>query len=81
MEVLLIDIGALAVFLGYVAIIYWRGIAHDAGSARRAPGELGGGRASRPAAGEISQLDCASARARSARSSVGIAQRSSQLMQ
>jgi hypothetical protein len=68
MEVLLIDIGALAAFLAYVAIVYWHGISHDPDSAR-------------PAAGPASQLDCASARARSARSSVGIAQRWSQLLQ
>jgi hypothetical protein len=30
MEVLLIDVGALAVFLGYVAIVYWHGISHEA---------------------------------------------------
>ena len=26
MEVLLIDIGALALFLGYTALVYWRGV-------------------------------------------------------
>jgi hypothetical protein len=30
MEVLLIDIGALAMFLGYVAIVYWHGVSCDA---------------------------------------------------
>jgi len=30
MEVLLIDIGALATFLAYMAIVYWRGVSHDA---------------------------------------------------
>jgi hypothetical protein len=29
MEILLIDIGALAVFLGYMAIVYWHGITHE----------------------------------------------------
>ena len=29
MEVLLIDIGALAVFLGYIAIVYWHGVSHE----------------------------------------------------
>jgi len=27
-EILLIDIGALAVFLGYVATVYWHGVSH-----------------------------------------------------
>lgn len=30
MEILLIDIGALAVFLGYMAVVYWHGISHEA---------------------------------------------------
>jgi hypothetical protein len=30
MEILLIDVGALAVFLGYVAIVYWHAVAHEA---------------------------------------------------
>ena len=30
METLLIDIGALAVFLGYMAIVYWHGVSHEA---------------------------------------------------
>lgn len=30
MEALLIDIGALAVFLSVVAIAYWRGVSHEA---------------------------------------------------
>jgi hypothetical protein len=81
MEVLLIDIGALAAFLGYVAIVYWHGISHDSHTARRARSGLGRPRASWPAAAGGSQPECASARARSARSSVGIAQRSSQLLQ
>jgi len=29
MEVLLIDIGALAVFLGYMAVVYWHGVSHE----------------------------------------------------
>jgi hypothetical protein len=81
MEVLLIDIGALAAFLGYVAIVYWHGVSHGPSTARRAHSGIGSGRARCPAAAEVSQLDCASARAMSARSSVGIAQRSSQPMQ
>lgn len=81
MEVLLIDIGALAAFLGYAAIVYWHGISHDQRTARRGRTGLGRSRASWVAATEVSQLECASARARSARSSVGIAQRSSQLLQ
>ena len=28
MEILLIDMGALAVFLGYMAIVYWHGVSH-----------------------------------------------------
>jgi hypothetical protein len=81
MEVLLIDIGALAAFLAYVAILYWHGISHDPRPTRRGRTGLKRPRASWPAAAEVSQLECASARARSARSSVGIAQRSSQLLQ
>ena len=30
MEILLIDVGALAVFLGYVATVYWHGVNHQA---------------------------------------------------
>jgi hypothetical protein len=30
METLLIDIGALGVFLGYMAIVYWHGVSHEA---------------------------------------------------
>jgi hypothetical protein len=29
MEILLIDIGALAVFLGYIAIVYWHAVSHE----------------------------------------------------
>jgi len=29
MEVLVIDMGALAMFLAYVAIVYWHGVSHD----------------------------------------------------
>jgi hypothetical protein len=35
MEVLLIDIGALAMFLGYMALVYWHGMTHDAPPATR----------------------------------------------
>ena len=67
MEVLLVDLGALAVFLGYVAIVYWHGISHDPPAPRRERTERGSVRASWPAAEQVNQLDCASARARSAR--------------
>jgi len=30
MEVFLIDMGALAMFLAYIAIVYWRGVSHEA---------------------------------------------------
>jgi hypothetical protein len=30
MEVLLIDMGALAMFLAYMAIVYWHGVSHEA---------------------------------------------------
>jgi hypothetical protein len=30
MEALLIDIGALAMFLGLMAIVYWHGVSHEA---------------------------------------------------
>ncbi|MGN6452913.1 MAG: hypothetical protein ACTHL7_07600 [Steroidobacteraceae bacterium] len=29
MEILLIDMGALAIFLGYMAIVYWHAVSHD----------------------------------------------------
>ena len=29
MEILLIDVGALAIFLGYMAIVYWHGITRE----------------------------------------------------
>jgi hypothetical protein len=29
MEILLIDVGALGLFLGYMAIVYWHGISHE----------------------------------------------------
>jgi hypothetical protein len=35
MEVLLIDIGALALFLGYIAIVYWHGATQESRSATR----------------------------------------------
>ena len=33
MEILLIDLGALALFLGFMALVYWHGVAQP--SARR----------------------------------------------
>jgi len=69
MEVLLIDVGALAVFLGYVTIVYWHGVNHDAPPAAR--------KADQPA--DYPRRE--SATARSARSSVEIGQCSSQLLQ
>jgi len=30
MEVLLIDMGALAIFLASIAIVYWYGVSHEA---------------------------------------------------
>src|SRR5215831_9712103 len=39
MEILLIDLGALALFLGYIAIVYWHGISHDADPAARNAGQ------------------------------------------
>jgi hypothetical protein len=35
MEILLIDIGALAMFIGFLAIAYWQGISHKAQPLRR----------------------------------------------
>ena len=35
MEILLIDVGALAMFLGYIAIVYWHGVTHGAETAAR----------------------------------------------
>jgi hypothetical protein len=82
MEILLIDIGGLGIFLGYVAVVYWHAVSHDP----RTPGgtrpELGHGPTpGRAARADLGHPDCESARARSARSSVAIGQRSSQLMQ
>jgi hypothetical protein len=37
MEVLLIDIGALALFLGYMAVVYWHGVSHESQPRERAP--------------------------------------------
>ena len=39
MDILLIDIGALAVFLGYIAIVYWHGISQEADPATRKAGQ------------------------------------------
>ena len=68
MEILLIDIGALAAFLAYIAIVYWHGVSHET-------------RRPRSAAAGADHLDRESATARSARSSVEIGQCSSQLTQ
>jgi len=74
MEILLIDIGALALFLGYMAIVYWHGTTHvTSGDDRKLPASAGGRGAH--------FLGRESATARSARSSVEIDQCSSQLMQ
>ena len=73
MEVLLIDMGALALFLGYMALVYWRAVTRDSAPHTPCLRSDDFGRAAHPGR--------ASARARSARSSVGIDQRSSQLMQ
>jgi hypothetical protein len=35
MEILLIDIGALAVFVGFLAIAYWQGISRKAQPLKR----------------------------------------------
>jgi hypothetical protein len=35
MEILLIDIGALALFLGYIVLVYWHGISREADPATR----------------------------------------------
>jgi len=79
MEILLIDIGALALFLGYIAIVYWHGISHETDPATR-----------KVAASDVllrrhgippDYLERDSATARSARSSVEIGQRTSQPMQ
>jgi len=40
METLLIDIGALAVFLAYMAIVYWNGVSHEAQRDERRAGDL-----------------------------------------
>jgi len=68
MEVLLIDIGALALFLAYIAIVYWHGVSRDT-------------RPPRAEAVGVDHLPRESATARSTRSSVEIGQCSSQLRQ
>ena len=77
MEILLIDIGALAMFLGYIAIVYWHATTHEAHpdmlDDRTVPGSSG--------AMGANHLGRESATARSARSSVEIGQCSSQLLQ
>src|SRR5437763_14526909 len=35
MEILLIDIGALAVFFAFMAIVYWHGVSHEEQPTRR----------------------------------------------
>src|SRR5437660_11911081 len=35
MEILLIDIGALAVFFAFMAIVYWHGVSHEEQPIRR----------------------------------------------
>jgi hypothetical protein len=35
MEVLLIDVGALAIFFGYMAIVYWHGVSDETESPGR----------------------------------------------
>jgi len=39
MEILLIDLGALAVFLAYMAIVYWHGTSHEPDPATRKRGQ------------------------------------------
>ena len=79
MEILLIDIGALALFLGYIAIVYWHGISHETDPATR-----------KVAASDVllrrhgippDYLERDSSTARSARSSVEIGHRASHPMQ
>jgi hypothetical protein len=85
MEVLLIDIGALAVFLGYIAIVYWHGATPEGNPATRNASVWALSTIARcPPARETTgadYLDRESATARSARSSVEIGQRASQPMQ
>ena len=86
MAIILIDLGALALFLGYMAIVYWHGVSHESQPGRRRLIDR-----ARPAGphcpdpGVPEELSAYfgrdSARTRSARSSVEIDQRSSQLMQ
>ena len=40
MEILLIDMGALAIFLGYMAIVYWHAVSRDARPRDRARSDL-----------------------------------------
>ena len=37
MEILLIDIGALAVFFAFMATVYWHGVSHEEQPPRRGP--------------------------------------------
>jgi len=79
MEILLIDIGALALFLGYIALVYWHGISHDADPATRKVAESDA--LLRRYGIPPDYLERDSTTARSARSSVEIGQRASQPMQ
>lgn len=85
MEVLLVDIGALAMFLGYMALVYWHGITHDARQATRKADRSDSARRGHPLepSSDVAALYLSrdSATARSARSSVEIGQCSSQLLQ
>ena len=79
MEILLIDIGALALFLGYIALVYWHGTSHDADPATRKVAESDA--LLRRYGIPPDYLERDSTTARSARSSVEIGQLSSQLLQ
>ncbi|MBV8876185.1 MAG: hypothetical protein JO158_00640 [Gammaproteobacteria bacterium] len=35
MGILLIDIGALGIFLGYVAVVYWHAVSHESRTPHR----------------------------------------------
>lgn len=62
MQALLIDIAALAVFLGYVAIVYWHAVS-DRAPQRRCTGiERAGGVPGSPGVDLLHQQDLARAR-------------------
>jgi len=60
MEVLLIDMGALAVFLACMTIVYWLGVSHDAQSPAPRRGDLQDVHKNMPTRIAVTQPHCSS---------------------